>query len=202
MNKVRNLSVNFKMLDELSRIAVEAAKDHRAANKAINDVEAAHKFNGTYGSAEMKYRVDALKAQRSQRVMEHQQNAKTAYDAFCKHLLEISSPHGEAINEGDAMLLQSKLIRNAAELETLQAKYLEFENEAMLRMIENYAKEQKWEGFTVLTNYKAVADFGKRLYKTTTDAIQANDPDASYAAQYMAKHTDSALDFVLQTENA
>lgn len=39
----------------------------------------------------------------------------------------------------------------------------------------------------MLTNYKAVADFGKRLYKTTTDAIQANDPDASYAAQYMDK---------------
>lgn len=195
---VRKLPVNFKLLDNFNAIATKACNDTRKKQADIRNVEDMHRYNGTYGCSAMVDRIQNIELEYSAARAESWNNLQKAYDAFKEHLADIASPHAEDINDGDAMLLRDRLIRNEAELERLYAKHSG--NETMRRMIEQYAKDRKWDGFEAFTNYDTLAAFADARFKMAQDAIISKDPDSSYSAMFMAKHVDSALDFANETE--
>ena len=193
---MKHVKVSFdplRRMDTATRKIIAEMKNYAARRDAIRQ---SYRDSGTFGCSAMTAELELLRQTSKARTAPHRFEIESAYQDFTHALDDVMLPDGRSIDVGDAALLEHNLLRTTSELRALQRRYEG--NTAMLRMIDDYAKRHKWDGFE---SYKFddahyLREFAEdRLDMARAIADGYEGQTVNYNASYFEKHLDAEADY-------
>lgn len=193
---MKHVKVSFdalRRMDSATRKIITIMRDYGARRDMIRQ---SYRDHNNFGCSAMTMELEILRQGSKAKTARYRFELEQAYKDFCHDLDNAILPDGRTIDAGDAALLQNDLLRTSSELRALQNRYEG--NRAMLRMIEDYARRHKWEGFQSYNfdDVHYLREFAEdRLNMARAVADGYEGQAVSYNAAYFEKHLDAEADY-------